>query len=156
VLQPHSAVEVFRPTRRPLIQAAILITPAAAVLLYFSITRPSADFLAFYVLLAIMIGMVIMSYIQRPGVTVILDPVGIIGIQGRTRVAIPWAQVQSIRELPVPVSRGAERRLVIEGRGEHGRARITVHRSYIQHYDRLKATVVQRVPRSCRVDVLPS
>ncbi|MER3406494.1 MAG: hypothetical protein C4289_16115 [Chloroflexota bacterium] len=122
----------------------MLIVPVAAVLVYFNITHPSADYLVFYVLLAVMIGMALMTYALRPGVTVILD------------LAIPWSQVQSVRELPVPIARGAERRLVIEGRGERGRARITVHRSYIQNYERLRAALLQRVPKSCRIDVLPS
>lgn len=155
-LPPGSAPEVYRPTRRPLIQAAVLIVPVAGVLLYFNITHPSADYLVFYVLLAVMVGMALMTYLLRPGVTVILDPAGVVGIQGRRQVAIPWSQVQSVREVPVAIARGAERRLVIEGRGERGRARITVHRTYIQNYERLKAALLQRVPRSCRIEVLPS
>src|SRR5919197_1314283 len=106
---------VFRPSRRPLIQALVLSVPAAAALGYFSLTKPSSDYFAFYILLALMVGLVVYLYLARPGVTVILDATGIAGIQGRTRVQLPWAQVVLVREHVIPSVRRADRVLVVEG-----------------------------------------
>src|SRR5919197_409850 len=115
---PQAALEgrsIFRPTRRPLIHALILTVPAALALGYFSLTRPSSDYFAFYLLLALMVGLVVYLYLARPGVTVILDASGIAGIQGRTRVQCPWTHVLVVREHVIPSVRRADRVLVVEG-----------------------------------------
>jgi hypothetical protein len=60
-----------------------------------------------------------------------------------------------VREHIIPTRRRADRVLVIEGQGQRRRARISVRRSYIEDYARLKAAILERVPRGCRIDVQP-